>query len=52
VNPKKVVTWLIVAFVVFYVIQAPDSSAQVVRNAGHALGDAATSLASFVKSLT
>ncbi|MCU1668037.1 MAG: uncharacterized protein JWP40_964 [Blastococcus sp.] len=51
-NPKKVVTWLIVAFVVFYVIQAPDSSAQVVRNAGHALGDAATSLASFVKSLT
>jgi hypothetical protein len=52
VNLKKVVTWLIVAFVVFYVIQAPDSSAQMVRNAGHALGDAASSLASFVKSLT
>jgi large-conductance mechanosensitive channel len=52
VNLKKVVTWLIVAFVVFYVIQAPDSSAQMVRNAGHALGDAASSFASFVKSLT
>jgi hypothetical protein len=52
VNLKKVVTWLIVAFVVFYVIQAPESSAQMVRNAGHALGDAASSLASFVKSLT
>ena len=51
-NLKKVVTWLIVAFIVFYVIQAPDASAQIVRNAGHALGDAASSLASFVKSLT
>lgn len=51
-NLKKVVTWLIVAFVVFYVIQAPEASAQIVRNAGHALGNAASSLASFVKSLT
>jgi large-conductance mechanosensitive channel len=51
VNLKKVVTWLVVAFVVFYVIQAPDQSAQVVRNAGQALGDAASSLAHFLKSL-
>ena len=50
-NLKKVVTWLIVAFVVFYVIQAPDQSAQIVRNAGNALGDAASSLATFVGSL-
>jgi large-conductance mechanosensitive channel len=52
VNLKKVVTWLIVAFVVFYVIQAPEQSAVLVRNAGHALGGAASSLANFVKSLT
>jgi hypothetical protein len=51
VNLKKVVTWLVVAFVVFYVIQAPEASAQIVRNAGHALGDAASSLAAFVGSL-
>jgi large-conductance mechanosensitive channel len=51
VNLKKVITWLIVAFVVFYVIRAPDESARIVRNAGHALGDAATSLAAFVGSL-
>ena len=51
-NPKKVVTWLIVAFVIFYVIQAPEQSAQLVRHAGTALGDAASSLANFVKSLT
>lgn len=50
-NLKKVVTWLVVAFVVFYVIQAPEASAQIVRNAGHALGAAASSLAAFVGSL-
>ncbi len=50
-NLKKVVTWLVVAFVVFYIIQAPEQSAQLVRNAGQALGDAASSLAEFVGSL-
>ena len=50
-NLKKIVTWLVVAFVVFYVIQAPEASAQIVRNAGNALGDAASSLAAFVGSL-
>ncbi len=48
---KKIIAWLIVAFVVFYVIQAPESSAQLVRRAGHALGQAATSLSTFVGSL-
>jgi large-conductance mechanosensitive channel len=52
VNLKKIVAWLVVAFVIFYVIQAPEQSAQMVKNAGNALGDAATSLANFVKSLT
>ena len=51
VNLKKVVTWLVVAFVIFYVIQAPEQSAQLVRTAGTALGDAASSLAAFVGSL-
>ena len=50
-NLKKVITWLVVAFIVFYIVQAPESSAQLVRNAGHALGDAASSLATFVGSL-
>jgi hypothetical protein len=48
---KKVLTWLVLAFVIFYVIQAPEASAQLVRNAGEALGDAAHSLAAFVGSL-
>jgi len=51
VNLKKVLTWLVVAFVLFYVIQAPESSAQLVRNAGETLGDAASALATFVGSL-
>ncbi|MGY1637745.1 hypothetical protein ACI78V_13955 [Geodermatophilus sp. SYSU D00742] len=50
-NLKKVLTWLVVAFVVFYVIQAPENSAEIVRTAGQALGDAASSLAAFVGSL-
>jgi len=51
VNLKKVITWLVVAFVLFYVIQAPESSATLVRNAGEKLGDAASALATFVRNL-
>ncbi len=50
-NLKKVLTWLLIAFVVWYVIQDPEGSAEIVRNAGTALGDAATSLSQFVGSL-
>ena len=48
---KKVVAWLVIAFVVFYVIKQPDNSARLVREAGHALGDAASSLSTFVGSI-
>jgi large-conductance mechanosensitive channel len=51
VSVKKVLTWLVVAFVVFYVIKSPDQSAQLVRSAGQALGNAASSLAAFFGSL-
>ena len=50
-NLKKVITWLVVAFVIFYVVQAPESSAQLVRNVGTALGNAASSFATFIGSL-
>jgi large-conductance mechanosensitive channel len=48
---KKVVAWLVIAFVVFYVIKQPDNSARLVRDAGHALGEAASSLATFIGSI-
>ena len=50
-NLKKVITWLIVAFVLFYVIQQPEASATLVRNAGEKLGAAASALSTFVGSL-
>ena len=51
-NLKRVLTWLAIAFVVFYLIKAPESSANIVRNAGEALGNAASSLAAFVNQLS
>ena len=48
---KKILTWLVIAFALFYVIQAPEASAELVKSAGNALGDAAHSLAEFVGSL-
>ena len=50
-NVKKVLLWLVVAFAVFYVIQSPESAADIVRSAGQGLGNAASSLAAFVGSL-
>ena len=50
-NLKKVLTWVVIAFVLFYVIQQPEESAELVRNAGEALGSAASSLSEFVGSL-
>jgi Sec-independent protein translocase protein TatA len=48
---KKVITWLVVAFVVFYLIRSPERSAELVKTAGAALGSAASSLAAFVARL-
>jgi len=48
---KKVLAWLAIAFAIFYIISAPEQSAELVRTAGDALGDAATSLAHFFQSL-
>jgi hypothetical protein len=51
VSLKKVISWLVVAFLVFYVIKYPQNSADFVKGAGQALGSAASSLADFVGSL-
>jgi large-conductance mechanosensitive channel len=51
VSLKKIVAWLVVAFVIFYVIHAPEQSAEMVRNAGEAIGNAANSFAAFIGSL-
>lgn len=51
VSVKKVAAWLLVAFALFYVVTAPESSAEIVRSALSALADAARSFARFLQSL-
>jgi thiosulfate reductase cytochrome b subunit len=51
VSVKKVAAWLLIAFVLFYVLSAPESSAGIVRSAIDGLEDAAGSLSRFLQSL-
>lgn len=48
---KKILTWLVLAVAVLYVIRSPDSAAVFLRTTGDDLGSAVSSLASFVSSL-
>lgn len=51
VNLRKVLAWVVFALVVVYVVKFPDHTAAFLRNAGTGLGDAVSSLASFVGSM-
>lgn len=48
---KKIAGLLLIAFVVFYVLRYPDESSSAVRTGISALGDAANSVAQFVRSV-
>ena len=48
---RRVLTWLIFALVLVYVIRTPDHAAGLLRNATLGLGHAVSSLATFVGSL-
>jgi hypothetical protein len=45
---KKVVTWLVIAFVAFYLITNPDNAAGVVRGAGGFVSDGFTAVITFL----
>ncbi len=49
---RKVITWLAVAFVVFYLLSQPVQAATAVRNVGDGLVQAANQLAQFFTALT
>ena len=51
VTTRKVVGWLLLAFVLFYVITAPDESADLVRKIVDGLGSAADSFSEFIQSV-
>lgn len=48
---KKVITWGIVIFIVYYLVSDPGGAGQVVHSALHGLSNAGNSLAQFVSSL-
>jgi len=49
---KKVVTWAIVLFIIFYVATQPTGAASVVHSLFNGLHSAGNSLARFVNSLS
>jgi hypothetical protein len=48
---KKVITWAIVIFIVYYLVTEPAAAATVVHNIWNGLKTAASALATFVNSL-
>jgi hypothetical protein len=48
---RKVITWAIVIFIVFYLLTQPSGAAHVISNLLNLLKSAGNSLATFVNSL-
>ena len=48
---KKVVTWLVIAFVAFYLVTRPDSAADAVRGAGSLISDGFQAVITFLSSV-
>lgn len=48
---KRVLAWLLLAFVIFFVVTQPQTAAGLVRNIFGGLSDAAEALADFMQSL-
>jgi hypothetical protein len=51
VNAKKALTWIGIAFVVFFVLSSPTDAGGVVRSAFDGIETAANQLATFVTSI-
>ena len=50
-KPRQIITYLIIAFVIWWVIQEPTDAAHLVHNIGALLSEAAHGLSSFVASI-
>jgi hypothetical protein len=51
VKPKQIITYLLIAFIIWWVIQEPTSAAHLVHNIGALLSEAAHGLSSFVANI-
>ncbi len=49
---KRVLFWLVIAFVVWWIMTAPDGAAAVVHNVGHLGTQAATGVSKFLTTAT
>jgi hypothetical protein len=50
-KPKKILTWVAIVFVAYYLATQPEGAAHVVHSAFNGLHNAGNSLATFVNSL-
>ena len=50
-KPKQIITYLAIAFLIWWVIQEPTNAAHLVHNIGTLLSSAATGLSHFVASI-
>jgi hypothetical protein len=51
VKPRQIITYLLIAFVIWWVIQEPASAGHLVHNIGSLLSQAAHGMSSFVSSI-
>jgi ABC-type glucose/galactose transport system permease subunit len=51
VKLSKILTYVVIAFIIWWVIQQPTSAAHLVHNIGSLLSEAAHGLSSFVASI-
>jgi hypothetical protein len=51
VKPRQILTYLVIAFIVWWVIQEPTSAAHLVHNIGSLLSQAAHGMSNFVASI-
>ena len=50
-NGKKIVTILVVLFVVFFVVNSPKDAADIVKSTQHILAHGFTSVSEFIRNL-
>lgn len=48
---KRIVAWLVLLFIIFFIVTQPETAASLVRSVFNGIVDAASALADFFRSL-
>lgn len=51
VSIKRIVAWLVLLFIIFFIVTQPETAASLVRSVFHGIVAAASALADFFRSL-